>query len=105
MPAQAESLDQWGGGVLFMIPDDKLSVAFDATAFKGLPTNTIWGTDFGRALLGQAAGALQVDIQDNFPLTLYLNDNGGILYYSLGYRIGIGENLLRTIRAEEATKK
>ena len=105
LPAQAQSFDQWGGGVLFMVPDDKLSVVFDATAFKGLPNSTLWGTDFGRTLLGQAAGALQVDVQDNFPLTLYLNNNGGILYYSLGYRIGIGENLLRTIRAEEATKK
>jgi transglutaminase-like putative cysteine protease len=104
LPAQSAALDEWGGGILFMVPDDKVSVAFTPDAFKGLPAKTHWGTDYERALLNQAAGALQVDVQDNFPLTVYLNDNGGILYYSLGYRIGIGENLIRTIRTEDSTK-
>lgn len=105
LPAQAASLNSWGGEILFLVPDDKMSIAFDASAFKGLPDNNTWVTDNGRGLLNQAAGALQVDVQDNFPLTLYMNNNGGILFYSLGYRIGIGENLVRTIRAEEATMK
>lgn len=104
LPAQASALNEWGGGVLFMVPDDKVSVAFTSGAFKGLPDKTTWGTDIGRALLDQAAGALQIDVQDNFPLIVYLSDNGGILYYSLGYRIGIGENLLRTIYTETSTK-
>jgi len=104
LPTQASALDQWGGGVVFMVPDDKNSIAFKADAFKGLPQRTVWGNDIGRALLNQATGALQVNMQDNFPLTLYLSDNGGILYYSLGYRIGIGENLVRTIHAESETK-
>jgi hypothetical protein len=48
-----------------------------------------------------AAGALQIDLGDNFPLTLYLSDNGGILFSSLGYRIGAGEAVLKIIRMEE----
>lgn len=35
----------------------------------------------------------------------YLSDNGGILFSSEGYKIGIPENILKTIRAEEATMK
>lgn len=104
LPAQAAALNEWGGGIVFMVPDDKMSVAFSADAFKGLPQKTVWANDIGRTLLNQAAGALQIDMQDNFPLTLYLSDNGGILYYSLGYRIGIGENLVRTIHNEAKTK-
>lgn len=103
LPAQAAALDEWGGGIVFMVPDDKMSETFDPAVFGGLPAKTTWSIDNARTLLGQITGALQIDLHDNFPLTLYLNNNGGILYYSVGYRIGIGENLVRTIATEKAT--
>lgn len=105
IPNQYKEINDWGGGVLFMIPDDKLSTAFDASVFKNLPDQSLWAHDKGRALLNAAAGALQTEFSENFPLTVYLSSDGGILYSSQGYQIGIPENILKTIRAEEATKK
>jgi len=90
---------------LFMIPDDKETTAFDASAFKGLPSNAVWGSDLNRELLRSATNALQVDFQDNFPLTLYLSNNGGILFSSVGYRIGTGTDILTVIQKEEKTKE
>ena len=104
-PTAQTALDQWGGGVLFMIPDDKETTAFDASAFKGLPSNAVWGSDLNRELLRSATNALQVDFQDNFPLTLYLSNNGGILFSSVGYRIGTGTDILTVIQKEEKTKE
>lgn len=104
IPAQKADIDQWGGGVLFMVPDDKVSAAFDASAFKNLPQQSKWGIDTGRALLNAVAGALQIEFTNNFPLIIYLSDNGGILYSTQGYQIGIPENILKTIKAEAATK-
>jgi len=105
IPNQQSELNEWGGGVLFMIPDDKVSKAFDASVFKNLPEQSLWGNDINRTLLKATAGALQIDFTNNFPLTIYLSDNGGILFSSEGYQIGIPENILKTIRAEAATKK
>lgn len=105
IPNQQKELNEWGGGVLFMIPDDKVSKAFDASVFKNLPKQSAWGIDNKRALLNATAGALQIDFSNNFPLTIYLSDNGGILFSSEGYQIGIPENILKTIKAEAATKK
>lgn len=105
IPNQQHDLEEWGGGILFIVPDDKVSNAFDASVFKGLPEQSLWGIDNGRALLNATAGALQIDFSNNFPLTIYLSDNGGILFSSEGYQIGIPENILKTIKAEEATKK
>jgi hypothetical protein len=51
-------------------------------------------------LLHAATGALQIDFNDNFPLTLYLSRNGGVLYSAAGYRIGAGEEVLKVIRKE-----
>jgi hypothetical protein len=104
MPAAREALESWGGAVLFMVPDDKRTEAFDPTRFGGLPTQTVWGLDSGRALLEAASGALQLGFRNNFPLVLYLTNNGGVLFSSEGYRIGIPDDLLLTIRLEQETK-
>jgi transglutaminase-like putative cysteine protease len=100
-PAVQQALEEWNGGVLLMIPDDKAVPSFDSSTFKGLPQNTCWSTDNNRELLKAVAGALQIDFRDNFPLTVYLSRNGGILYSSTGYRIGTGEDVLKIIRLEK----
>lgn len=105
IPNQQAELSEWGGGVLFIIPDDKISKAFDPSVFKNLPQQSLWAHDNGRALLNATAGALQIEFTNNFPLMIYLSDAGGILFSSQGYQIGIPENILKTIKAEAATKK
>jgi hypothetical protein len=99
LPAQRTELDSWNGGTLFLVPDDKLSSAFDHTVFKNLPKNTVWGVDTKRSLLKEAVSLLKLNFDDNFPLTLFLSNSGGILYYSSGYKIGTGENIVKTIKS------
>jgi hypothetical protein len=94
-------LEEWGGGILLMIPSDKQTSAFDASVFKGLPKQTAWSVDTNRALLNATAGALQMEFGDNFPLTVYLSKAGGILYSSVGYTIGTGEDILKIIKQEK----
>ncbi|MDR2382638.1 MAG: transglutaminase domain-containing protein [Prevotellaceae bacterium] len=98
LPAQSEELNKWGGGILFLVPDDKLSAAFDHTVFKNLPKNNAWGIDSKRSLLDETISTLKLNFGDNFPLTLLLTNNGGIIYYSSGYRIGIGEDIVKAIK-------
>lgn len=105
LPLVKQLIEEWGGGILFAVPDDKLSKAFNASVFKDLPKQSLWITDNNRELLKSVAGALQIDFSNNFPLTIYLSTSGGILYSSQGYRIGIGENIIKTIEEEKATKK
>ena len=95
LPALQQEFEDWGGGVVMMTPEDKLSVAFNASAFKGLPKQTTWTIDPQRTLLNTVASTLQLDFRDNFPLTLYLSGNGGVLFFSEGYRIGIGEIIMK----------
>jgi transglutaminase-like putative cysteine protease len=98
LPAQNDELNKWDGGILFLVPDDKLSSAFDYTVFKNLPKNNTWGVDNKRSLLNETVSLLKLDFNDNFPLTLFLTNNGGIIYYSSGYKIGTGEDIVKTIK-------
>lgn len=100
LPSNTPDLNNWGGGLLFLVPDDKLTKAFDETVYKGLPNNTKWGIDENRTLLNNAARTLQLDFSNNFPLIILLSNNGGILFSSEGYRIGIGENIIKTIHMQ-----
>ncbi|MDR2563560.1 MAG: transglutaminase-like domain-containing protein [Prevotellaceae bacterium] len=101
LPANRAELDEWGGGILFLVPSDKLSPGFEASVFKNLPTRTSWGVDNERELLNAASATLQLDFKNNFPLTLFLTNAGGVVYISEGYRIGIGGDIVKTIRTIE----
>jgi hypothetical protein len=99
LPAQTDELNKWGGGILFLVPDDKFSPAFDHAVFKNLPKNTLWGLDSKRVLLNETVSTLKLSFNDNFPLTLFLTNSGGIVYYSSGYKIGIGEDIVKTVKS------
>jgi hypothetical protein len=101
LPHLASALEEWGGGILFMVPEDRMSASFRTEQYSGLPSQLAWATDSGRSLLGEVRSALQLEGGDNFPLALYLSVNGGILYSSEGYRLGIAESLLKTILREK----
>ncbi len=98
LPALQTEFEQWGGGVLLMTPSDKMTSRFDPSVFAKLPQQSSWAVDEKRTLLNGVSNTLQLGFTENFPLTLFLSDNGGILFFSEGYRIGIGENVIKTIR-------
>ena len=101
LPAQQSELNAWNGGVLFLVPDDKMSAAFDSKVFKNLPKNTLWGVDNKRVLLNEVVATMKLNFGDDFPLTLFISDNGGIIFKSQGYTIGIGENIVKAIKAQD----
>ncbi len=103
-PSVKPIMDEWGGGVLLISPDTKLNATFDASNFKNLPEQTVWGVDRGEELLTVVAETLQLD-PAKLPLTLYMTNNGGVLYTSEGYRIGIGEEVFKTIVREKQSQE
>ena len=96
-----KAFDEWGGGVLFLVPENYDNPSFTLNNYRGLPLNSYWGADKGM-LLTTVTASLQKNFKDNYPLVVYLSANGGILYVSEGYRIGTGEALLKTIWQEKA---
>ncbi len=104
LPAVKEELDKWGGSILYIVPDDKESSAFNKDAYMNLPDQILWLKDSNRSLLNTTAKALQIDFKENFPLVIYLSTNCGILYHSQGYKIGIGQDIVSVIEKEKVTK-
>ncbi|MDR1763326.1 MAG: transglutaminase-like domain-containing protein [Dysgonamonadaceae bacterium] len=97
IPAVSRAFEAWGGGVMFAVPEGKMQKNI---ASEGLPKQSVWLNDKENKLLNSVADALKTDVKDNYPLVVYLNSNGGIIYSSIGYKIGIGEAVLKTISLE-----
>jgi hypothetical protein len=52
-------------------------------------------------LLNTASSTLQLDFKNNFPLILFLTNAGGVVYVSEGYKIGVGGDIVKTIKTIE----
>lgn len=91
LPQLKTELDGWGGNFLF------LSESGSGSNVSGLPENSTFGADKG-------LGALQNFVRFaspaplNLPLVLVTDKEGNIIYLSSGYRIGIGEQILKALR-------
>ncbi|MDR1758505.1 MAG: transglutaminase domain-containing protein [Bacteroidales bacterium] len=97
LPQRKKELEQWNGNIVLVTPEDKVTRAFNAKSFSGLPQQTRWTVDTQRELLKTLAQILHINIEDHFPFTLYINPEGEILYHAEGYVIGIGDTLLEII--------
>lgn len=101
LPLLKSEFENWGGGILFLVPDDKISSDFSENKYNNLPKQSIFAVDKDRKILNQIIKETKLDFKNNFPLLLLITKKGEIVYLSEGYIIGVGENLIKTIRQVE----
>ncbi len=97
IPLLKSEFDAWPGSFLFLSnPADK-SPSYNPQKFKGLPERSVFGFDSGLNLLREFLPDTGFNTIQ-FPLILIVDAAGQIIYVSEGYRIGIGEQLLKRIK-------
>jgi transglutaminase-like putative cysteine protease len=93
LPNLKEELDAWGGNFIFL----QQSESFDMKNIKGLPENSTFGVDNQMTVLKNNLKFNQAtDI--NLPFVVVSDKDENIFFVSSGYRIGIGEQILKYIR-------
>ena len=96
LPLLKKELDSWGGGFIFLVDQPVSGSEFKPENYKGLPESSEAGYDKNLEILktisndGSGAGI-------SFPYIILVDKNGNIIYRSSGYRIGIGEQILKNI--------
>jgi hypothetical protein len=93
LPLLKTELDVWGGKFLFLSDSN----SFNPESVKGLPANTSFGIDNQMSVL---KNSLKINLPPelNLPVVLITDRDGNILFISTGYRIGIGEQILKYSR-------
>ncbi len=91
LPAFKKELDSWGGNFLFLsekkIPGN----------FRELPEHSYFSDDPDLKLLKQSV-KMKDTFQIKLPIVIVVDNSGKITFMSSGYRIGIGEQILRKIQ-------
>lgn len=91
LPQLKAELDSWGGNFLF------LSDAGSRLPATGLPDNSTNGADRGLNAL-QKHVKFKSPTPINLPFAIVTDKEGNIVYISSGYKIGIGEQILKALR-------
>jgi hypothetical protein len=97
IPAVKDIIEKWDGGMVFLFANDKVSAAFKPAKFPGLPTQTIFAYDKGTKLLAEISRLRNRNSSSNLPVIVISDKNGKLLYYSEGYKIGIGEQIAKVL--------
>lgn len=94
LPLMKKELDRWGGSFLFMTGEPPPENGFYPSGLKNLPERSFFAVDRGFEKLSRiknicTPGGAQL------PYVVVADSKGNIKWISQGYRIGIGEQILR----------
>ncbi len=95
--AYKKEFEKWGGNILFVIPSDKRTDAFNPKKWN-LPKNSIIMYDENSAWMNDILTSTKQNFVDNYPLVFIVNNNGELVFKSEGYRIGTGELIYKSLK-------
>ncbi|MCX6237037.1 MAG: hypothetical protein NTY07_05665, partial [Bacteroidia bacterium] len=99
-----DHFDKWGGEFAFAMTAENVAQARVLKTYK-LPSKMEIGIDQNGNLLNAISAIYGVGLKDKLPLVLLCDSSGNVYMFSSGYKIGIGEQLLKVIAMVESNRK
>jgi hypothetical protein len=99
-----DHFNKWGGSFIFAMPVEKAGQAGVLKTYL-LPAKMESGIDPGNQILNAVSAIYGSGLKDKLPLVLFCDASGNVYLFSSGYKIGIGEQLLKIISAIESNPK
>ena len=96
LPLLKTEMDAWGGCFIFLTAQSE-NDNFNFKVLNGLPQKSLFGTDDKSEIFSSIAGNTSFS-DAHLPYIILADKNGNIIFRSEGYRIGIGEQILRKVR-------
>jgi hypothetical protein len=99
-----DHFNKWGGQFVFAMPAEKAAQAGVLKTYQ-LTAKTESGIDPDGNILKAISSVYGDGLKDKLPLVLFCDAKGNVFLFSSGYKIGIGEQILKVISAFESNKK
>lgn len=89
--------EQWKGNMVLLLPKNTDVNNFNPQSLPDLPNQTILGVDdfLVYEILSKKIRGFSID---DLPVFIAADASGSVLYYSSGYKIGLGEQLLKLLK-------
>lgn len=94
LPLKKKELEKWGGRFLFINASD---TPIKPEELTGLPARSIFSFDDKLQIL-KSSIEIKPSLDNSLPVIILADKDGNILYASAGYRIGIGDMLMKYIK-------
>ncbi|MBA4409274.1 MAG: transglutaminase domain-containing protein [Bacteroidota bacterium] len=99
-----DHFNKWGGQFIFAMPTEKAGQAGVLKTYQ-LPAKMESGIDPDDQILNAISAIYGSGLKDKLPLVLFCDAAGNVYLFSSGYKIGMGEQLLKVISAIESNPK
>lgn len=98
--SKKEDLDRWEGSIFLLFKSEKEKSDFTSKNMGALPRSVscLASTPQALAMFGNS---IRKPVSGQFPVVAYISKRSDITYLSEGYRIGTGDDLLRSIISDE----
>ena len=93
-----KDLENWGRKMVLLFPNEDSYKRYHVEDFPGLPNTVIYGFDTHGAA-EQIAGEVKLRNKSSLPIFIITDTFNRVVFVSQGYTIGLGEQLMRTIKA------
>jgi len=90
-------VDKLGCPFVFLVQKDRMPPGFSEDTWKNLPSKSSFGVLSGSGSLQELGQSVGKDLSGQFPVVIVTDAEGQVIYLSSGYKIGIGEELVKML--------
>lgn len=92
-----KELEKWGRKMVLLFPDAGKYGKFRPQDFPGLPSTVVYGID-SHGIATQIIENMKLKHKDTLPIFVIADTFNRVVFVSQGYTIGLGEQLMRTVK-------
>ena len=92
-----KELEKWGRKMVLLFPDEEKYGKFRPQDFPGLPSTVVYGID-SHGIADQIIENMKLTHKETLPVFVIADTFNRVVFVSQGYTIGLGEQLMRTVR-------
>jgi hypothetical protein len=91
-------LEKWGGAVVFVLQSNKTPKTFSTEMFPGLASQSSFVWDIESKFINKIEELKSMHLAESLPVIIYSDSKGNLSYFSKGYRIGVGDQLIKILK-------
>lgn len=97
---QKTALQEWNRPIYLLFTSEANMELFLKGKHFDLPSNVVLGIDNRGEVVNEMVKQLKIKDINNLPILAFTNHSGEVSYCTQGYKIGVGEQLVKIIRGE-----
>ena len=89
--------EKWNRSIVLLFKNEQALKQFDNNEFGGLPSTITYGIDTSGAITNMISDAMKLIDTDSLPVFIIADTFGRVVFFSQGYTIGLGEQMMKVI--------